>query len=167
MLRRSTAIAALALGLTMLLPAHAAWAALSITVDPPLTAGFAATLDGTDQTASYTLPITVQDTGGPADGWQLLMRATQLISAGDTLPAPSITSVDWACQAACTIDPANSVATPVAIPFVIPSAPFFNAAANTGIGTFTVTPTITVDIPANARAGSYTSTITTELISGP
>jgi hypothetical protein len=59
------------------------------------------------------------------------------------------------------------VATPVAIPVVIPSAPFFNAAANTGIGTFAVAPTITVDIPANARAGSYTSTITTELISGP
>jgi hypothetical protein len=95
------------------------------------------------------------------------MRATQLTSAGDTLPAPSITSVDWGWQAACAIDPANSVATPVAIPFVIPSAPFFNAAANTGIGTFIVTPTITVDIPANARAGSYTSTITTELISGP
>jgi hypothetical protein len=167
MLRRSTAIAATVLGLTVLLPAHEAWAALSISVDPPATAGFGVTLDGTDQTADYTLPITVQDTGGPADGWRLLMRATQLTSAGDTLPAQSVTSVGWACQAACTIDPANSVATPVTLPFAVPAERFFNAAASTGIGTFTVTPTVTVAVPANAHPGSYTSTVTTLLIAGP
>lgn len=40
---------------------------------------------------------------------------------------------------------------------------FFNAAANTGIGTFTITPTIRVTLPAN----TYTSTLTTTLVSGP
>jgi hypothetical protein len=30
-----------------------------------------------------------------------------------------------------------------------------------------VTPTINVAIPANARAGTYTTTITTTLVSGP
>jgi hypothetical protein len=30
-----------------------------------------------------------------------------------------------------------------------------------------VTPAITVAVPANARAGSYTSTVTTLLIAGP
>lgn len=43
------------------------------------------------------------------------------------------------------------------------SAHFFNAAANTGIGTFTITPTIRVTLPAN----TYTSTLTTTLVSGP
>jgi hypothetical protein len=167
MLRRSTAIAATVLGLTVLVPAHQAWAALAITVNPPPTAGLAVTLDGTDQTADYTLPITVQDTGGPAIGWRLLMRATQLTSAGHTLPAPSVTSAGWACQAACSIDPANSVATPVTLPFAMPATRFFNATAGTGIGTFTVTPTVTVAVPANAHAGSYTSIVTTLLIAGP
>jgi hypothetical protein len=167
MLRRSTAIAATVLGLTVLVPADESWAALSITADPPASAGFAVTLDGTDQTADFTLPITVEDAGGPAAGWRLLMRATQLTSAGHTLPAPRVTAVGWTCQAACTIDPVNSVATPVILPLVMPAARFFDAAATTGIGTFTVTPTVTVAVPANAHAGSYTSTVTTLLIAGP
>ncbi len=115
----------------------------------------------------FGFSITVRDTGGPDAGWRLLMRATQLTSAGHTLPAPRVTSVGWTCQAACTIDPVNSVATPVTLPFAMPAARFFNAAAATGIGTFTVTPTVTVPVPANAHAGSYTSTVTTLLIAGP
>ena len=44
---------------------------------------------------------------------------------------------------------------------------FFNASANTGRGTFTVTPTIRVNVRASDYAGSYTSTVTTALVSGP
>jgi hypothetical protein len=43
----------------------------------------------------------------------------------------------------------------------------FNAAANTGMGAFTVTPTISVAIPANSYAGTYTSTVTVAVVSGP
>jgi hypothetical protein len=43
----------------------------------------------------------------------------------------------------------------------------FNSAANTGMGRFTLTPTIAVSIPGNAYAGSYTSTVTVAAVSGP
>jgi hypothetical protein len=43
----------------------------------------------------------------------------------------------------------------------------FNAAANTGMGSFTVTPTVQVAIPANTFAGTYTSTVTVAVVSGP
>ena len=43
----------------------------------------------------------------------------------------------------------------------------YNAAANTGMGNFTVTPTVSVSVPANAFAGSYSSTLTIALVSGP
>jgi hypothetical protein len=43
----------------------------------------------------------------------------------------------------------------------------FNAAANTGMGRFTVTPTIGVAVPGNAYAGTYTSTVTVAAVSGP
>jgi hypothetical protein len=44
---------------------------------------------------------------------------------------------------------------------------FFNAAANTGMGNFTITPTITVSIPANTFTGSYASTVSVAVVSGP
>ncbi len=43
----------------------------------------------------------------------------------------------------------------------------FNAAANRGMGGFTVTPTVQVAIPANTYAGTYTSTVTVAVVSGP
>ena len=44
---------------------------------------------------------------------------------------------------------------------------FFNAAANTGLGSFTVTPTVGVFVPAASFAGSYSSTLTVSIVSGP
>ena len=43
----------------------------------------------------------------------------------------------------------------------------FNAAANTGMGSFNLTPTIQVAIPANTYAGTYQSTVTVAIVSGP
>ena len=43
----------------------------------------------------------------------------------------------------------------------------FNSAAATGLGRFTVTPTINVSIPGNSYAGTYSSTITVAAVSGP
>jgi hypothetical protein len=44
---------------------------------------------------------------------------------------------------------------------------FFNAATNSGLGKFTITPTVTVSIPANTVAGTYTSTVSVAIVSGP
>jgi hypothetical protein len=43
----------------------------------------------------------------------------------------------------------------------------FNAAAASGIGNQTVTPTFKLAVPANTYAGTYTSTWTLTLASGP
>jgi len=44
---------------------------------------------------------------------------------------------------------------------------FFNAAANSGMGRFTITPSITVSVPGNVYAGTYSSTVTVAVASGP
>jgi hypothetical protein len=44
---------------------------------------------------------------------------------------------------------------------------YFNAAAATGAGEFTNTPTVQVAVPASSSAGSYTSTLTLAAVSGP
>ena len=43
----------------------------------------------------------------------------------------------------------------------------YNAAANTGLGNQTVTPTWRLAVPANTFAGTYASTWTISLVSGP
>jgi hypothetical protein len=44
---------------------------------------------------------------------------------------------------------------------------FFNAASGSGAGLFTVTPTVSVLVPQNSFAGSYSSTVTVAIVSGP
>ncbi|MBA3865319.1 MAG: WxL domain-containing protein [Solirubrobacterales bacterium] len=122
------------------------------------------------------IPLTVNDTRTGASGglgWNLTVTSTQFLSGTHTLPttASTITAVASACAngGICTV-PTNSVSFPVSVPAGAgpPSAvKFFNAAASTGIGTFTVTPTVSVLVPQNSFAGAYTSTLTISVISGP
>lgn len=134
------------------------------------------TLDGTDRVATYTLTLTVTDATGSGNGWKLTITSTQFTTGGGsphTLPtsASTITGVTASCVASTTCaNPINNVIYPVAAPAA--SSPptavaFYNAAANTGMGKFTVTPTVSVSIPANSYAGSYSSTVTLAIVSGP
>ena len=85
--------------------------------------------------------------------------------------ASSVTAVSATCAGGTTCtNPTNSIGYPLAVPAA--SSPptavkLFNAAANTGMGSFTVTPTVQVAIPANTYAGTYTSTVTVAVVSGP
>jgi hypothetical protein len=47
------------------------------------------------------------------------------------------------------------------------AAKFFNAAANTGLGKVDVTPTVDILVPGNTFAGTYTSTVTLAVATGP
>jgi hypothetical protein len=147
-----------------------------LSVSTAATPTFSANLDSGDQTKTYTVPLTVNDTrtGGSAGlGWNATVTSTQFVSGSHTLPATvsTITAVSSACNngGLCT-NPTNSVTYPVAVPGGAgpPTAvKFFNAAATTGIGTFTVTPTVGVTVPQNSFAGAYTSTLTISIVSGP
>jgi hypothetical protein len=164
MLRRATAIAASALGLTLLGPGAAQ---ASFGMFATSTASFNLTLNGTDATVTYTLPMLVQDTSpDPAVGYHVNIRASTFgDGAGHTLAPGSITTVAVGCFSSCTTAPVNSIAWPV--PIGPSDVTFFNAANATGVGNWRLTPTISVAVPANARAGTYTTTLTTSLVSGP
>ncbi len=135
------------------------------------------TLNGTDQTVNYTLPTTVVDATGTGNGWNLTITSTTFTTGGGsphTLPtnASKIESVASSCAASTTCtDPSNSVSYPLALPAgaSAPSAvKFFNADVDTGMGRFTITPTVSIAIPANTYASSsYSSTITVAIVSGP
>jgi hypothetical protein len=153
-------------------PASAAGTLTEVTTALPT---FGATLNGADQTPTYTLPITVSDTrnGPSATGWNLTITSTQFKTpTSNTLPATAstITGVNVTCPGGGCTNPTNSVNPPIAMPAaaVAPTAvKFYNAANRTGTGTFTVTPTVQVTVPANSFAGTYTSTVTLAIVAGP
>ncbi len=137
------------------------------------------TLTGVDQTVNYTLPLTVVDATGTGNGWNLTITSTTFTTGGGsphTLPADAskIQSVAAACVSGstCTDPGNNAVSYPLDLP-AASSAPsavkFFSADAATGLGKFTITPTISIAIPANTYASSsgYSSTITVAVVSGP
>jgi hypothetical protein len=132
------------------------------------------TLDGTDQTVNYTLPLSITDARGSGAGWNATVTSTWFSDgSGHNLgaSASSISGVSSACVAggSCT-SPTNAISYPLTVPAgsTAPAAvKLFNAAANTGMGRFTVTPTIGVSVPGNAYAGTFSSTVTVAVVSGP
>ncbi len=136
---------------------------------------FGVTLDGTDQTGTYTVPATVTDSRGTGAGWNLTLTSTQFSTGGPTpstlsTGASSLTGVTNACVSGTCTAPTNAITYPVAVPAgtVAPAAvKYFNAAASTGKGKFTNTPSVDVSVPANSDAGTYTSTLTLAAVSGP
>lgn len=144
--------------------------ALSLPSNPSISS----TLDGTDQTASYSLALGLNDVRGSGAGWNMTVTSTSFSDGTHTLAnnSSTIASLAVACLSGgtCT-NPTNAISYPLGVPAAAGSAPtavkFFNAAANTGMGRFTVTPSIDVAIPGNAYAGSYTSTVTIAAVSGP
>ena len=131
-------------------------------------------------TATFTMPFSVSDTTGGAAGWNLTITSVQLTSGAHTIPvtASTITATTAVCtagggagvncmQASLT----NTVSPPIAIPAAAVTAPtavkFFSIAAASASGVYTITPTITVAIPAVTFLASYSGVVTLSIVSGP
>jgi hypothetical protein len=133
---------------------------------------FSANLNLGDSTPTYTVPLTIQDTRGSGTGWNATITSTQFTTGSATLAtnASTLTGVSSVCATGTCTNPTNAITYPVAVP-AAPTAPaavkFFNAAASTGMGKFTNTPTIGVFVPQSSVAGTYTSTLTISIVSGP
>ena len=113
-------------------------------VDNPAFAGV--TLNGTAQSVSDSIGIDVKDLRGTGAGWHLEVTSTSFSNGTQTLPttALSITGVTSACDGTTCTDPTNGNTYPLTVPAgaTAPAAvEFFDAAVNTGLGDFTVTPT--------------------------
>jgi WxL domain surface cell wall-binding len=136
----------------------------------------------------------VADATGTAPGWHSTVSATQFTTAGGTpstmgntgtfyttgsvtsMTATTSPSSSCASGSTCTL-PTNTTTYPVAITTAAttPSSfTIYDASAATGSGTMNIGGSAATSpvgwwlaVPANTPAGSYTSTITLELISGP
>ena len=145
----------------------------SLSLSHGATSSLSSTLDGTDQNVTYTVPLTMVDARGTGAGWNLTITSTTFTTGAKTLAttASSITGITSACNGGGTCTSAtNAITYPLTVPAAA-TAPtavkIFNAAAASGLGRFTVTPTISVAIPGNSFSGTYTSTLTVAAVSGP
>jgi hypothetical protein len=127
---------------------------------------------------AYTQSVTVNFTGTPDDetgngsGWNLNATSTTLTNGTNTLPTTATTITRASSSAAtgnCSL-PTNSVTYPLTLPAGAPpptAAELFNAASSTGKGPTNVTFTAKITLPGSARSGSYSSTWTLTMASGP
>ena len=142
--------------------------AATLTVSAPSTVTVpGVTLNGDDQTKTFTMAHTVAYTGsGNTAGWNIQVSSTTLTSGAKTLPAMKVTGVTNAnCTMSGCVNPTNSVTWPVTLGTT--GVKIFNAAANTGKGSVVLTATYQLIYPANALPGTYTATVTVTAVSGP
>ena len=138
-----------------------------VSLAQPATASISDTLTGADQTVSYAPLLGVADARGTGAGWNLQIAATNFDDgSGHTLAPGAISAVSAACVggSACT-GATNVIGYPLTV--IGTATKFYNAATATGMGKVNVTPTVDVTIPGNAYAGTYTSTVTLAVVSGP
>jgi hypothetical protein len=172
------ALSGLCLALAVPVLADSATATASVTAGTlsEVAAGspsFSATLNGTDQTVtSSAMTLAAKERRGAGAGWNVTITSTTFTAGANTFSttATSVTGVTSACVAGTCTNPTNAIGYPLTVPAgsTAPTAiKLFNAAAATGLGDFTLTPTFSLAIPANAYAGSYSSTMTFSIVSAP
>lgn len=124
----------------------------------------AVTLNGDDQTQTFTV-VSEVDNSGQA-GWKVQASAGPPSAGAGTLPALQVTGGSWSCVSGCPSAPAPSG---VSYPVVLSASPqtIYNAGAGTGRGKFDVSSTVLVSYPASTIAGTYSATITLSGSTGP
>jgi hypothetical protein len=142
--------------------------ASGISLNLPANPSLSSSLDGSDQTVSYSPVLGVVDARGSGAGWNLQISATDFSDgAGHSLAAGQVSATAQACHSgsSCTAAVNSGISLPLSIGST--AAKFFSAAALSGLGKIDVTPTVNVTVPGNAYAGTYTSTVTLAAVSGP
>jgi hypothetical protein len=151
----------------VIVPTATAAFSVTLTTASPVTAP-GVTLNGVDQTQTFTLSITVSDGApGSGNGWNVSMAATAPTNGANVLPALIVTNV---AAAACTgggcVNPTNAITWPQTL--TSGGVKIFNAAVGTGTKSDILTPTVKITYPANAFPLTYSSTLTvTGINNGP
>ena len=140
---------------------------------PPSTLSWpSTTLTGRDQSITTPLSLSPSDETGSGAGWNLTATSTTFTSGTHTLPttAASITAASATAGTGNCSLPSNQISYPVTVPAGTTApmgAKVFDAAGGSGAGPVNVSLTAALNVPGNARSGTYTSTWTLTLSSGP
>ena len=129
-----------------------------------------ATLNGTNQSETATQTLDIGDNTGSGSGWNVTLSNTPFTSGSNQLANSDFTVPTLPTSACDTGISCNLANLGSWSPYTLPGASatkLLSAAANTGMANQTVTINWDAAIPADTYAGSYTSTWTLTLASGP
>jgi photosystem II stability/assembly factor-like uncharacterized protein len=144
----------------------------SLTTTPPATIAFPSVSLAGPLSATATAAIGVDDETSAHSGWAITATSTQFVNGSRRLPATAttITGVSMVAGAGSCAPARSGLSYPITLP-AASTAPaavrIATALSNTGVGPTTVTPTFALAVPANGYAGSYASTWTLSVTSGP
>jgi len=152
------------LALVVVPSATAAQFSFNILTSSPLNT--AVTLNGDDQTTSFTIDTEVNSSNGNKAGWKVQASATTPTFGSYTLPALVVTGGSFTCLGGCSSNPAP---TGVSYPITLGAATqtIYNAGAATGTGDFDIANTFQLTVPASTIKGTYSSTVTLSGSTGP
>lgn len=146
----------------------------SLSLTPPGTVSFSGlTLNGTSQSTTANAAFTPTDATGTGSGWNLTGTSTTFTNTGGkALPttATTVTAASAASTAATCLLPTNAIGYPVTLPAGSTpptAAKLYDASAATGLGGSTVTLTFKLTTPAGTYNGTFSSTWTFTIASGP
>jgi hypothetical protein len=137
----------------------------------------ATTLDGTIQSVDTAAPVewAVEDLSGTGSGWTVNIKATAFTineagpNQGETIP---LTGFEVALPETA-INPETGTLSPEPISpldeataLTAADQLFLSAAADTGMGKYTLTPAFTLELPVATYAGNYVSTVTVTYSAG-
>jgi WxL domain surface cell wall-binding len=128
------------------------------------------TLNGTDQTV-FDGDVSLwqaKDPTGTGSGWHATIAAADFSDGTHTISASNLkTKLEdgTIVSVAGNTAPTSSVTAYTALS-ATPQT-FLSAASGAGMGTYTFVPDFSLDVAAETYAGSYTSTVTVAIISGP
>lgn len=139
------------------------------------------TLDGTDQSASITIPVDVKDTTGSGSGWNIQLAMKTVTDGTHSLPASVGIALIGGCDAGSTCSlpngdtttsPTTETITPGAATLTTGSSPtavtLISSPVNKGMGNMSLTTTLTESLQAKTTyAGTYSTTITMTTNTGP
>lgn len=145
----------------------------NLTITTPTVGNFAdVTMNGAAQNTQANVGTwDVIDARGSGAGWNVTVQATQFDSGSHQLALGSLQMT--APGVAAKNGTSNAAPTIVGGPYTIDAASavkIASAAVNTGMGSYTFTPAannLTLSIPASAYVGTYTSTVTVSVVTGP
>lgn len=128
----------------------------------------AITLSGADQTSVGIMPQQESiDARGSGAGWNVVFVGTNFVKSGDATktiastgfqvsPTPSVTTVDGNTAPSASSGAMSGSGLTV-----------LSAASDNGMGTYRITPSVSLSVPAETYTGSYAATVASTISTGP
>ena len=130
------------------------------------------TLNGTDQSSTYSVALATGDNTGSGAGWNETISQSVFTNVGATHTIGGVAQVSAVAEVPGPGTSTAPTGTQPTLPLTVPDETgtpvvFQTAAIGSGLGNFVVTPTVTFAVPASTYADTYTATAEVDLTAGP